>query len=239
VKKFALVVLALAIAERRPLTSVPDAGLSFPVARERRGYALSKRLLDLSVGGVVLVLTSPLMLILSVITRLDSPGPAFFRQPRVGRGGRVFTFYKYRTMYVDARERWPELYDYSVDPAELWSRFYKQADDPRLTRVGRLLRRTSLDELPNLINVVKGDLSLVGPRPELPEYARLYDKSQQSKFTVKPGATGLAVVEGRNVLSIAEQIEADVEYVRRRSFRFDVEILARTLWVVLRREGAV
>ena len=179
------------------------------------------------------------MLILSVITRLDSPGPAFFRQPRVGRGGKVFTFYKYRTMYVDARERWPELYDYSVDPAELQSRFYKQADDPRLTRVGRLLRRTSFDELPNLINVVKGDLSLVGPRPELPEYARLYDKSQQSKFTVKPGATGLAVVEGRNVLSIAEQIDADVEYVRRRSFRLDVEILVRTLWVVLRRQGAV
>jgi len=228
----------LLVASRSP-TNTDESTLHFEVAPNPIGYAIAKRLLDLTVGGVVLVISSPLMLILSVITRLDSPGPAFFRQPRVGRGGKVFVFYKYRTMYVDARERWPELYDYSVDPSELQNRHYKYADDPRLTRVGRFLRRTSFDELPNLINVVKGNLSLVGPRPELPEYALLYNRTQQSKFTVKPGATGLAVVEGRNVLSIAEQIEADVEYVRRRSLRLDIEILARTVWVILRRQGAV
>lgn len=230
---------AMRVGSRRPVLPASSPQLSFAVARGRWGYAFAKRALDLAVGGVALVLASPLMLVLAAITRLDSPGPALFRQPRVGRGGKVFTFYKYRTMYVDARERWPELYDYSHDPNDLGTLHYKHADDPRLTRVGRLLRRTSFDELPNLINVVRGNLSLVGPRPELPEYALLYDERQQAKFSVKPGATGLAVVEGRNVLSIADQIQADVEYVSRRSFRLDIEIMARTVWVILRREGAV
>ncbi|MFN8036731.1 MAG: sugar transferase [Acidimicrobiia bacterium] len=203
------------------------------------GYLIAKRALDLAVGVPALVLTSPIMAALSLATRFDSPGPAFFRQQRVGQGGKVFTFYKYRTMYLDARERFPELYAYhEVDAAKLAETYYKQTEDPRHTRVGRFLRKTSLDELPNFINVVKGDLSLVGPRPELPEYVRLYDARQRAKFAVKPGATGLAVVDGRNLLSMAEQIEADVEYTRRRSFRFDLEILLRTVWIILRRRGA-
>lgn len=211
-----------------------------PTVREvSNGYVVAKRALDLAVGGAALVLSSPVMLVLSVITRLDSPGPAFFRQQRVGQGGEVFTFYKYRTMYVDARERFPHLYAYhEVEATQIANVFYKQPDDPRLTRVGKFLRRTSLDELPNLINVVKGNLSLVGPRPELPEYVRLYDERQQAKFAVKPGATGLAVVDGRNNLSIAEQIEADVEYARRRSFKLDLQILFRSVWVIVRRQGA-
>jgi len=224
----------------RPLRAAPE--IAEPVVREvGNGYVIAKRVLDLTVGGTVLVATSPVMAVLSILTRLDSPGPAFFRQQRVAQGGKTsFTFYKYRTMYVDARERFPHLYAYhEVDETKLADFYYKQPDDPRVTRVGKFLRRTSLDELPNLINVVKGDLSLVGPRPEIPEYVRLYNDRHAVKFTVKPGATGLSVVNGRNTLSIAEQMEVEVEYVQRRSFKLDLQILVRTLWLIVRRRGAI
>jgi lipopolysaccharide/colanic/teichoic acid biosynthesis glycosyltransferase len=227
---------------RRPPPQLQPAGverITVAVARDSWAYAFSKRLLDVVVGSALLVASSPLILLLAIITRLDSSGPALFRQQRVGRGGELFTFYKCRTMYVDAKERWPELYDYRYETSEFEKLHYKHADDPRLTRVGRVLRRTSFDELPNLINVVKGELSLVGPRPELPEYALLYDEQQRAKFGVKPGATGLAVVQGRNMLSVAETIKADLEYVRRRSLRLDIEILWRTVSAIVRRRGAV
>jgi lipopolysaccharide/colanic/teichoic acid biosynthesis glycosyltransferase len=141
-------------------------------------------------------------------------------------------------MYADARERFPELYDYATLAETFDSIGYKPADDPRNTRFGRFIRRTTLDELPNLINVVKGDVSFVGPRPELPEWALHYTPEQRVKFSVKPGITGLAVVTGRNNLTIREQIACDVEYTHRRSFWFDMRMVALTFWVVVRRVGA-
>lgn len=201
-------------------------------------YEPFTRLLDVAIALVGLVLFLPVALALIALIRLDSPGPAIFRQRRIGRGGRQFTFYKFRTMYVDARDRFPSLYAYDYTPGEIRTMFFKLIEDPRLTRVGARLRRTSVDEIPNLINVLKGDLTLVGPRPEIPEMLRYYERHQLAKFGVKPGLTGLAQVNGRAILRLQETISADLEYVRRRSVWIDLWILLKTVKVVLFRVGA-
>jgi len=203
-----------------------------------RGYAVAKRTLDLVVGGVLLLLALPVIAVLAVVIRLDSPGPAIFRQTRVTRGGRTFRFYKFRTMYVDARERFPELYAYDFTDSEFSDAYYKLADDPRNTRVGRWLRRTTLDELPNLFNVLFGDLSLVGPRPELPELVRYYTPEELACFFTKAGLTGLAQVAGRSLLTVRERLTLDVRYVAHQTFLLDLRILWRTVLVVVAGRGA-
>ena len=187
-------------------------------------YRWSKRAFDLVVAVPGLVVAAPVIGALSLLIRWESPGPAIFRQQRVGLNGRVFTFYKFRTMYTDARERFPELYDYSFDSSELESRYYKQAQDPRNT---------------NLVNVIKGDASIVGPRPELPEMIRHYRPSDLRKFRVKPGLTCLAASTGRNTLTIDEQIRADVEYVTGQSFKLDLRIMLQTARTIVQSIGAV
>lgn len=201
-------------------------------------YRAAKRVLDLAIAVPALILAAPVIGVLALLIRLESKGPAVFRQQRVGRDGQVFTFYKFRTMYVDAKERFPELYDYDFDSSELSTRYYKHADDPRNTKLGAFVRRTTLDELPNLWNVLKGDTSIVGPRPELPEMIRHYQPSQLVKFGVKPGLTCLAACTGRNTLTIDEQIRADVEYVARQSMGLDLWIISETARMVVRAVGA-
>lgn len=228
-----------------PDTAMSPAGLGVrgedieQVSPPGASYVLVKRALDLSIALVVFVLTLPLMLVIGVLVRHDSPGPILFAQPRVGRGGRVFTFYKFRTMRVDARTRFPELYSYRYTPEEFDQIFLKLPDDPRLTRFGRTLRKTSLDELPNLVNVIRGEMSLVGPRPEIPDMLGYYGPHETVKFLVKPGVTGLWQVSGRAKLRYREMIAKDVEYVRRRSLRYDLELLVKTVKVVVTREGAI
>jgi lipopolysaccharide/colanic/teichoic acid biosynthesis glycosyltransferase len=201
-------------------------------------YRVSKRLMDLLGGTILFVLTLPVMAALAFVIRIDSRGPAVFRQQRVTRGGRVFTFYKFRTMYADARERFPELYDYSFTDTDFDSSHYKIADDPRNTRVGRWLRRTTLDELPNLINVLKGDLSLVGPRPELPELIYHYPPENLACLFTKAGLTGSAQVAGRSLLTIRERLTLDTRYVANQTLLLDMRILVRTALVVMTARGA-
>lgn len=203
-----------------------------------RLYAVLARVLSVIVALVALVVTLPVFLVLLVIIRLDSPGPAIFRQERLGVHASRFRFYKFRTMYIDARERFPELYAYRYESSQLEQLRFKVKDDPRLTRVGAWLRRTSLDELPNLLNVLKGNMNLVGPRPELPEMLQYYRPEQMAKWSVRPGVTGLAQVCGRAFLRFQETIDYDLEYVRRRSMLFDVYILWRTVRQVLLGVGA-
>lgn len=203
-----------------------------------RTYDALKRALDLLVCLVALVVAAPVIAVLAVVIRLDSPGPAIFRQQRVGRNGKIFVFYKFRTMLVDARDRFPELYSYDYSADDLGSMYFKLPHDPRSTRVGRWLRRTSLDELPNLVNVLRGDMTLVGPRPEIPEMLPFYEPHQHCKFAVKPGLTGLAQTSGRNILRFVETNAKDVEYVHRRSLLFDMWILVRTTWCVALMVGA-
>jgi lipopolysaccharide/colanic/teichoic acid biosynthesis glycosyltransferase len=203
-----------------------------------RGYAFAKRVLDLVGAVVLLVLAAPVMLVLAALIRLDSPGPAIFRQTRVTRGGKMFTFWKFRTMYVDARDRFPELYRYDVGDEVGDHTYYKLADDPRNTRVGRWLRRSTLDELPNLFNVLAGDLSLVGPRPDLPELIQLYRPEELACLFTKAGLTGLAQVAGRSLLTVRERLTIDTRYVAQQTLLLDLRILWRTVIIVLIGRGA-
>jgi lipopolysaccharide/colanic/teichoic acid biosynthesis glycosyltransferase len=209
----------------------------------------------------------PLMLATAIVIRLDSPGAALFQHKRVARSvcmrgrdleGRAdlrpppggydhearyyapsyFTLIKFRTMYRDARTRFPEYYQYEFAPGEFHSRSFKTQDDPRVTRVGRVLRTLSVDELPNLWSVVVGDMRLVGPRPEAPEVLQYYTPEEMLKFTCKPGVTGLAQIGGRNLLSFGETLALDLEYVRTRSVGLDLQIILLTIKKVLTRHGA-
>jgi len=201
-------------------------------------YRFLKRAIDLLGSLALLLVAAPVILVLAALIRVDSPGPAIFRQTRITRGGRTFRFYKFRTMYVDAKERFPELYAYDFSDGDFDSSYYKLADDPRNTRVGRWLRRTTLDELPNLFNVLKGDLSLVGPRPELPELVRYYRPEELACLFTKAGLTGLAQVAGRSLLTVRERLTLDTRYVANQGTLLDLRILFRTVVVVLTGKGA-
>jgi len=210
------------------------------------------RTIDVAVASAVLVATAPLLIAIAILIKRDSPGPVLFRHVRIGansrrrdvpyRGphrrakdlyGKPFALYKFRTMYADARERFPELYDYRYDAEQVRRLRFHPPSDPRVTRVGRFIRRTSLDELPNLINVVLGDMSLVGPRPEIPELLPYYGAAAASVLAVKPGITSLAKLLGRDHLTFEETLELDVRYVRERSLRTDLRVLVGTVWMVL------
>jgi exopolysaccharide biosynthesis polyprenyl glycosylphosphotransferase len=212
-------------------------GVPFVSVREARSEWASlalKRVFDLIAGTLLLLLSLPLILLLMLIVRLESKGPALFVQRRIGQGGRPFDMWKLRSMVVDAPERLAEL----VDLATLDQPVYKLEDDPRVTRVGRFIRRWSLDELPQLFNVVLGSMSLVGPRPETAEVVSHYDAHQRRRLKAKPGLTGLQQIEARDSLDLDERIQLDVYYIRRRSFLFDLWLLARTPWAVIHGRGA-
>ena len=201
--------------------------------------AASCRALDIVVSGVLLILLAPLFAILALAVRLDSSGPVFFRQRRFGLGLTTFTIYKFRTMAADTsaaphREYVVGLIRGEGDEGGV----YKLQGDQRITRVGRLLRRFSLDELPQLWNVIRGDMSLVGPRPALPYEVEWYPTEWMPRFGVRPGITGLWQVGGRNQLNFDGMVQLDLEYARRRSLWLNLRILARTPWVVAHGKGA-
>jgi Undecaprenyl-phosphate galactose phosphotransferase WbaP len=199
---------------------------------------LTKTCIDLSVAILIGVIALPILMLLAICIWLDSPGPVFFRQTRIGQGGHTFQALKFRTMAVNADlllERYladqPEL-------RQLWQQNQKLKYDPRLTRLGRLLRRTSLDELPQLWNVLRGEMSLVGPRPIIAAEIERYANKFSLYTRVKPGLTGLWQVSGRNNTSYDDRVSLDAYYVRNWSVWLDAYILLRTPWVVLTAEGA-
>lgn len=227
------------------------------------------RVFEFSAALAALVVTLPIILLEAAIIRLDSPGRALFFQERCGRSRRVrgselagradvmpapgthfepdkwywvpttFRFVKFRTMYVDARQRHPHLYQREFESHEQFrAAYHKRDNDPRVTRVGKWLRRLTVDELPNLWNVLCGNVALVGPRPETPNYVHYYSADEMPKFTVRPGVTCLAVVHGRGELNIGESIDWDLEYVRSRTVAMDLRIIFVTAWLVVVRRGA-
>jgi exopolysaccharide biosynthesis polyprenyl glycosylphosphotransferase len=205
-------------------------------ATPRGATALARAVLDRVVALLLLVLATPVLLLIAAAVRLDSKGPAIFRQTRVREGGATFTMYKFRTMRTNAEEQLAELQELNVhgtnDP------LFKVVDDPRVTRVGHLLRMTSLDELPQLLNVVKGEMSLIGPRPALPVEVQLYDFVARRRLAVKPGMTGLWQVSGRSRLTWDESIGFDLEYVDNWSPITDAAIAVRTVKAVVTKDGA-
>ncbi|WP_175472388.1 sugar transferase [Curtobacterium sp. MCBA15_009] len=214
----------------RPVDGLPLMHIETPDYRRRAG----KRLLDVVGAGVGLLLLAPLLGVVALAVRLDDGGPVFFRQVRVGRGGAAFSILKFRTMCVDAEARMAALQSENEGAGPL----FKMKDDPRVTRVGAFLRRTSLDELPQLWNVLTGSMSLVGPRPALPREVALYEDFADRRLLVTPGITGLWQVSGRSDLDWAEGVRLDLHYVENWSFLHDLVILARTIPSVLRSHGA-
>lgn len=201
----------------------------------RSGWrAVAKRAFDLAVSSVALLIASPVLAVATIAIKLDSRGPVLFRQRRVGRDGEAFDILKLRTMVVDAEARKQDL----LEQNELDGPLFKMANDPRITSVGRFLRRTSIDELPQLINVLKGEMSLVGPRPALPSEAAMWGDDLRNRLRVTPGMTGMWQVSGRNNSSFADYERLDLYYVDNWSILVDVAILARTIPVVLSSRGA-
>lgn len=245
-------------------------------AEEGYGSSLSRgeivrriiyRICEVFVSIIAIILSLPIMLVVALIIKLDSPGPALFFQRRLARSRKVrgrkilndpryevanpgyspdkfywvprtFWFVKFRTMYADAKQRFPELYDYNYTEDEIEQVAFKVRYDPRITKAGKWLRMSTLDELPNFWNVLTGDMRLVGPRPEIPEMLPNYCADEMRKFTVKPGITGLPQINGRGRLTFQRTVAYDLEYVEKKSVMLDIKIIIKTIWKVITRHGA-
>ena len=211
-------------------------------AAEPTWQAVLRRSADIIIGGGLVLVLAPVLLLVALAVRLDSQGPALFRQRRVGHEEREFTLFKFRSMRVDADPRGHREYVTSLIQGNESNggreNLYKLAVDDRITPVGRWIRRWSLDELPQLFNVVTGDMTLVGPRPAIPYEVAEYPSWYLQRFAVKPGLTGLWQVSGRSERTYEEMVRLDIDYAKRRSLGLDLSILLKTPWVVLSRKGA-
>jgi len=226
------------------LDPVATAGRPGPTrpARAPHHRRRASRVLDVVAAGTLLVLTAPLMGVTAVLIRCTSPGPALFRQTRLGQDRRPFTMLKFRSMYAESDDELHRAYvsrllSGTVAPTGSREGLYKLSADPRITPVGRWMRTWSIDELPQLINVLRGEMAIVGPRPVLPWEAALFGDRYARRFDVPPGITGRWQTSGRNRLTMTDALELDVRYAECASLRQDLAILLRTVPVVLRREG--
>jgi lipopolysaccharide/colanic/teichoic acid biosynthesis glycosyltransferase len=213
------------------------------VVLRRKGYQIAKRLIDLTLILLALPFALPALLISAVAIALDSPGPVLFVQHRVGKGGRRFKLYKFRTMYHNCdttshRAFMKAFVNGEVEDGANNKGVYKPFNDRQLTRVGRILRKTSLDELPQLINVIKGEMSLVGPRPNVPWEVEEYRGWHKERLEVLPGITGLAQINGRSSNTFDRIVRYDIEYIENRSMKLDVQILWQTVASVVAGKGA-
>ncbi|WP_268926745.1 sugar transferase [Neobacillus sedimentimangrovi] len=198
-------------------------------------YLLSKRIIDIFGAACGIILLSFLFIIIGILIKIEDPkGKIFFSQKRVGLNGRVFKMYKFRSMVSNAEEKLEELLKYN----EVSGAMFKMKDDPRITKVGKFIRKTSIDELPQLFNVLKGDMSLVGPRPPLPREVAEYTDYDKQRLLVTPGCTGLWQVSARNSVGFAEMVELDLQYIQNRSFLFDMKIICKTFFVLFGSKNA-
>ncbi|SFS54539.1 sugar transferase [Paenibacillus sp. BC26] len=193
-------------------------------------YTLVKRMMDISCALLGLIILLPLFVLIVILIKLEDPkGSAFFYQTRIGKDEKPFKMYKFRSMVSNAEEKLKDL----LDKNEIQGAMFKMKDDPRITRVGKFIRKTSIDELPQLVNVLKGDMSLVGPRPPLPREVAEYSEYDKLRLTVTSGCTGLWQVSGRNDLSFEEMVKLDLEYIQKRSVTGDLKIIFKTFKLLL------
>lgn len=191
-------------------------------------YNFSKRILDFVLSALGLMLLSPLLLIVAILIKIESKGPAIFSQKRVGLNGREFKMYKFRSMVINAEKLKEKL----EKKNEMSGPMFKIKDDPRVTKIGKFIRKTSIDELPQLINILKGDMSLVGPRPSLPNEVAKFEPWMLDRLSVKPGLTCYWQVSGRNNIDFIEWMELDLKYVNERSFLLDLKLIFKTFFVL-------
>ncbi len=223
------------------LAEITVAGVDTLATGPATGRARVSRLqrgIEVVVASCLLLATLPIAAVVWLLIRFTSRGNPLFVQTRLGRNAQHFQFVKFRTMFVDARQRCPELYAYKYSEQELENLKFKVTNDPRVTPIGQYLRVFTLDELPNFWNVITGDMALVGPRPEIPEMLPYYKGEMLEKFTVSPGITGLAQIKGRGRLGFHETVRLDVEYARTRNWRLDTKIFFLTIWKIAVRDGA-
>ena len=199
------------------------------------GTLHAKRTFDIIAGSLLLLLSSPLWLFVALLLKLEDGGPVLFYQTRVGKRGRRFRMFKFRSMYVNAEQRLHEFLGRNESKAGV---IFKMKNDPRVTRVGKWLRRASLDELPQLLNVVRGEMSLVGPRPPLPREVAMYSAGDRRRLMATPGLTCLWQISGRSDIDFSGQVRLDVQYIERRTFWNDLKILLKTIPAVLSGRGA-
>jgi len=200
-----------------------------------RGAYVSKRGFDIVVSTILILLLLPFFLLLAIVIRIESPGRVLFHQTRVGRWGTLFTMWKFRSMFMDAEERKKELMAQNDMQDGV---LFKMRNDPRITRIGRIIRKTSIDELPQLWNVLKGDMSLVGPRPPVPSEVELYSLSDRRRLDVIPGITCIWQISGRSTIPFDQQVELDAAYIHSQSFWTDLKILLKTIPALLFGKGA-
>lgn len=199
------------------------------------GYLFVKRAFDIVASFFALVLLSPLFLIVAILIKSDDPqGPVFYSQIRIGQRGKKFKMYKFRSMCVDADERLKDL----LDKNEVDGAMFKMKEDPRITKIGKWIRKTSVDELPQLVNVLRGDMALVGPRPPLPREVDKYSEYDKQRLIVQPGCTGLWQVSGRNEVGFHEMVKLDIQYIQTRGLFEDIVILFKTVKIMIRPNGA-
>jgi exopolysaccharide biosynthesis polyprenyl glycosylphosphotransferase len=199
------------------------------VVNDKKGYLIAKRIMDICGALVGLICLSWLFLIVALLIKLEDPkGPVFFKQVRVGKDGKEFYMYKFRSMVTNAEE----LLDSLLHLNEATGAMFKMKNDPRVTKVGRFIRKTSIDELPQLWNVLKGEMSLVGPRPPLPREVAQYTEYDKQRLLVTPGCTGLWQVSGRSNLGFKEMVELDIKYINTRSIFMDLKIIVKTCLVL-------
>jgi exopolysaccharide biosynthesis polyprenyl glycosylphosphotransferase len=224
--------LTLHKANMLEFAGIPMLDLRAPAINERQ--RITKRIFDIAVTGFSLLILLPLFIVIAIMIKIDNPGPIFFRQQRVGENGRFFLMYKFRSMVPDADKYLKKMFHRDKNG----NLVYKTEDDPRITRVGKLLRRTSMDELPQLFNVLLGDMSLVGPRPEIPYLVERYEPWQRKRFAVPQGITGWWQIHGRSDKPMHLHTEDDIYYVQNYSLILDLKILFMTPAIVLSRRGA-
>lgn len=196
--------------------------------RRRRLYLIAKRVIDVVCSGVALIVLSPIFIAVTIAIKIESNGPAVFKQKRVGKNGTKFIMYKFRSMVIDAEE----LKDKLKTQNEMSGPMFKIKDDPRVTKVGKFIRKTSIDELPQLLNVLKGEMSLVGPRPSLPKEVAQFEPWMMRRFDVKAGLTCYWQVAGRNNIGFKEWMKMDVYYVKTRNLKTDIKLIWKTVWVL-------
>ncbi|MFP7254363.1 sugar transferase [Terribacillus goriensis] len=205
------------------------------VMSEKKAYLITKRIIDIFLSLIGIILLLPVLLLIAIFIKLeDKKGSIIFRQERVGIHGKPFYMYKFRSMVSNAEELLKDL----IEQNEASGPLFKMKEDPRVTKIGRFLRKTSLDELPQLINVIKGEMSLVGPRPALPKEVETYTSFERQRLEVTPGLTCFWQVEGRSNIGFEEQVQLDLKYIEKRSFKTDIFLIIRTIKVLFGSNGA-
>lgn len=206
------------------------------VVVKKNYYKYTKRILDIVLSSIGFIVLLPIFGMIALCVKLDSRGPVFFKHKRIGKNGKEIYIYKFRTMVKNAEDM---IKDFTPEQAKEFRKNYKLKDDPRITKVGKVLRKTSLDELPQLLNIIKGELSIIGPRPVIEEELEKYGDNKKKFLSVTPGLTGYWAANGRSCTSYEERMELELYYVDKMSFKLDVKILIKTALTVLIRQGAI